>query len=89
MVFLSYRLKGDVTLKKLWERIDAKELAQEWKVRLFLLFNCIRYAVLGLLVWLIVSRFALSTIEWAVCFVGYPGVFIGYVGGLIFLCSKE
>lgn len=42
----------------------------------------------GLIAWLIVSRRYFNTIEGAICFVGYQGMFIGYFGGLTFLCGK-
>lgn len=75
-------------MSKLWEWMDKKDLTKEGKIRGFLALNCMIFSILGFFVWLTVSRFALSTIEWAICFVGYPGFFIGYLGGFLFLSRR-
>ena len=72
----------------LWKWIDVKEISKEEKIRVFLFLNCLIHGVLGLLVWLVVSRFMLNTLGWAFCFIGYPGFFIGFVGGFLYLCRQ-
>lgn len=72
----------------LWEWMNGKNFSKEGKVIGFLLINCLKYSALGLGLWLIVSRFALTTYDWAICFTLYPGFFIGYIGGTIFLWRK-
>lgn len=72
----------------LWKWIDGKDFTEEGKIRFFLIFNCILFSLLGLLAWLIVSRFVLNTLIWAICFTGYPGFFVGFIGGYLYLCRN-
>lgn len=73
----------------LWKKIEKSKLNNKAKTYLFLFFNSVMCGVLGLLVWLVVSRFALNTIDWAICFAGYPALFIGLFGGFFFLFRKN
>ena len=72
----------------LWEWLDKKNMNEERKMHLFLFLNTIIFSIIGFLVWLAVSKFALNSLTWALCFIGYSGFFIGYLGGFIYLCSK-
>lgn len=72
----------------LWKWVDKKEISNNAKSRLFLILNSLMCSVIGFLIWIIVSRFALNTWDWAICFIGYSGFFIGYIGGFIFLCQR-
>ena len=72
----------------LWEWLEKKKMDEESKMQLFLFFNTINFGIIGFLVWLVVSRFALHSLTWVLCFIGYSGFFIGYIGGFIFLCRK-
>lgn len=69
----------------LWNWVNDKEHSYEWKSRLFLTLNCIIFAILGLVLWMIIRNFAFNTLEYAICFVGYPGFCVGYLGGFVFL----
>lgn len=75
-------------MNKLWEWINKTEFTREGKIRSFLFLNSMICSILGFFVWLVVSRFTLNTIDWAICFVGYAGFFIGYLGGFFFLCRQ-
>lgn len=75
-------------MNMLWEWIDQRNLSEKAKTYVFLLLNIVIFGALGLVVWMIVSRFTLSTLDWAICFVGYPAFFIGYLGGFFFLCRR-
>lgn len=76
-------------MSRLWRLIDNKKYSEERKIRIFLFINCLKYGVLGFLIWLVVKMFALNTWEWALCFICYPGFLIGYIGSFIFLCLKN
>lgn len=76
-------------MDKLWNWVDYKALSRDGKVRIFLCLNCLKYGFLGFVAWLLVSRIALGTVDWAICFVGYPGFFVGYLGGILYLCQKH
>lgn len=75
-------------MNHLWNWVDRREMTDAGKIRIFLLMNCLLCSVLGLVVWLFVSRFALNTWDWALCFVGYPGFFVGFLGGCMYLCRQ-
>lgn len=75
-------------MSRLWNWVDSKKLSKETKKKLFLVLNCLIYSALGFVVWLIVSKFALNSLGWALCFIGYAGFFVGYIGGFIYLCRK-
>lgn len=64
-------------VKKINTRVDRR--------RLFILISVLLNAILGLILWLIIGRIYLPQIEWMVCFVGYPAVLAGYIGGITYL----
>ena len=74
----------------LWNLINNKELTAVGKIRVLFSLNCLIYCVIGLVVWLVIRRFtpSVNTWDWALCFVIYPGFFIGYIGGFIFYVGK-
>lgn len=75
-------------MSRLWKWVDDKNISRDAKTGLFLIFNIILWSVIGFVAWTFVSMFALNTLDWALCFVGYPGFFVGYIGGFIFLCQQ-
>lgn len=75
-------------MNRMWKKIVCKNYSEEKCIKVFLLYNSIKFCMFGLIAWLIVSRRYFNTIEGAICFVGYQGMFIGYFGGLTFLCGK-
>lgn len=75
-------------MSRMWNWIDSKNLSDGAKANLFLFISSLISGAVGFIVWLIVSKYALNSWEWAACFVGYPGIFVGFIGGYIFLCRK-
>lgn len=75
-------------MNTLWKVIGKQDLSKRGKMRWFLVLNCIKYSLLGFFVWLVVRNFAFDTIDWAFCFIGYPGFFFGFLGGYLFLCRE-
>ena len=75
-------------MNKMWMKIVSKNYSKHRSIKTFLFYNCLKHCLIGFIVWLIVSRRYFNTIEWAICFVGYPGMFIGFFGGIIYLCRK-
>ena len=47
------------------------------------------YALLGAVFWLITVSWFLSDKIWFICFSGYSAVFIGYLGGIIYLFKHD
>jgi hypothetical protein len=55
----------------------------------FRILNCFIAGFIGLIVWLIVRLFALDSIDWLICFVGYPVMFHGVIGSSIYLMNVD
>lgn len=79
---------GGKVMSILWKCVEEIGVSDKAKRGLFLLSNSLLCSVIGFFIWVIVSRFALSTLDWALCFTGYPGILIGFIGGYIFLSRK-
>ncbi|MBQ9036968.1 MAG: hypothetical protein IJ115_05920 [Erysipelotrichaceae bacterium] len=45
--------------------------------------------MMGLLAWLLIETVTDLNLHWLICFLGYPGYFIGYIGGLFFVMKKD
>ncbi len=72
-------------MKYIWTYIHNKNWTDTNKGRLFLLITTLLFSILGYGVWFAIHFFALDKIPWALVFTGYPGFFIGFVGGIIYL----
>lgn len=72
-------------MKSVWNYINNLNLDTERKNKLFLFLNTLISGLLGAFLWVPVHFFALRTIEWLICFVGYAAVFIGFFDGIIYL----
>lgn len=46
-------------------------------------------AVVGALTWLAVGRFIFSGLPWLICFIGYPCIFIGFFGGILYIYQNK
>lgn len=75
-------------MELLWSVLEKSKASDSDRKHLFLFFNSICFGILGFIIWLIVSRFTMETVGWMICFIGYPGYFIGFIGGFIYLCRK-
>lgn len=65
-------------MKKLWTYIDSKCWSAHKKYQAVTVALSIIYALAGLLLWAVVSIFALNQIQWMFCFMGYP-LFISWI----------
>ena len=72
-------------MEDLWNYCKVKDWNEKRKVRSFLTMNTLIFAVMGLLAWTAVRLFAFNSIEWMLCFIGYPAVILGIFGGSIYL----
>lgn len=72
----------DEWCEELYELVDKKR-------GLFLLINTFCFGMLGLLLWLVIHFFFLNRIDWLLCFVGYPAMCFGYMGGLLYFLRKD
>lgn len=56
---------------------------------IFLIVNMIITAVIGAAIWLIVDWFANLSVISLICAMGYPAVFIGFIGSIFYLMNKD
>ena len=75
-------------METLWKNVNVSWRSDRANRNLFLFLNTVIFALLGLLIWFFVQFFALRSIVWAFGFMGYPGFFVGFIGGILFLWKK-
>ncbi len=76
-------------MRKLWNVLNGLDIKYDVKTAIFL---CVSVAVnlgLGAGLWFLFGRILLPEIEWLFCFMGYPAIFVGFLGGVIYLYSHE
>lgn len=72
----------------IWCFVEALVHSNRKRKTIFLLSSSIVFAILGLLVWFVAHFFVLDDITWMLCFMGYPAMFLGYLGGVLYLWNK-
>lgn len=75
--------------KILWQHLNRCNIKEDAKVTLFLFCSVTLFSLIGALAWLALGRLVLPGLVWLACFVGYPGCFAGYLGGILFLWKQE
>lgn len=76
-------------MKTLWNMVNQIDIKNTWKYNLFLLLFIIINLVLGACVWLLLGRLILPGTDWLLCFMGYPAIFVGLFGGVIYLYRNQ
>lgn len=76
-------------MKTLWNMVNQIHIKNTWKYNLFLLLFIFINLVLGACVWLLLGRLILPGTDWLLCFMGYPAVFVGLFGGVIYLYRNQ
>ena len=89
-------------MKRLWNVINEMKIKKEIKNKLYLgvliainivkimLFDYTAFGTfLGAGLWLLIGRIFLPGTEWLICFMGYPAIFIGFFGGILYLYNHE
>ena len=76
-------------MKKLYEYVNKKAWDSQWETKIFLLCNTLFFALVGALAWLLLGRLIWPGMESLVCFIGYPGIFAGLIGGILFLYRQN
>lgn len=62
-------------MKHLYNYLENTNFRATTKFRLFLLIEALLYGLGGFAVWGIIQLFALRSVEWMICFIGYPIIF--------------
>ncbi len=73
----------------IWNKINSLDLSRDKKNKLFIVFMMMVSILIGAAVWFLTGRVFLKESEWLLCFIGYPAVFFGFFGGIIYLYSHE
>ena len=59
-------------MSKLWNYFGKKNWKAKTKYQVVSVFLAFAFSLIGLILWLIISPFFLSTLDWMICFIGYP-----------------
>ena len=76
-------------MKRLWNVINEMKIKKEIKIKLYLGVLIAINIVMGGVAWLLFGRLVLSGTDWLLCFMGYPAIFIGFFGGMLYLYNHE
>jgi hypothetical protein len=76
-------------MKQLWNVVNGLDVRKDSKARVFLWLLAVANILIGAGLWLLIGRIFLPGTEWLICFMGYPAIFIGFFGGVIYLCNHE
>lgn len=76
-------------MKRLWNVINEMKIKKEIKIKLYLGVLIAINIVMGGVAWLLFGRLVLPGIAWLLCFMGYPAIFIGFFGGILYLYNHE
>ena len=76
-------------MKTLWNMVNQIHIKNTWKTNLFLVLFILINMVLGACAWLLLGRLILPGTDWLLCFMGYPAVFVGLFGGVIYLYRNQ
>ncbi|MBO5033155.1 MAG: hypothetical protein J6D08_14995 [Lachnospiraceae bacterium] len=75
-------------MEYVWKLVESENISENKKIGLFLCINIVLWAVVGYWVWAMLQFYICKGITGALCFSGYAGFFIGFVGGVFFLWKK-
>lgn len=76
-------------MKRLWNVINDLDAKKDVKAKMFLFLLVVVHMAAGAALWFILGRAIFPGIEWLICFTGYPAVFAGLLGGIIYLYRHE
>jgi len=76
-------------MKKLWNMVNRLNMEKRMKNRIYLALLVFVNIIIGGLLWLLLGRLVLPGIDWLLCFMGYPAIFGGFFGGILYLYNLE
>ena len=78
-------------MRWLWtiSAVIAAPASRDKRRRCFLFLNSLLAGLAGLVLWLVVRVFALDSFDWLLCFVGYPVMLHGVLGGSVYLLHVD
>lgn len=75
-------------MKYIWNNIEDKNWKAATKYKAILLFLGIIFGSMGLILWGFVQIWAFKTLDWMVCFIGYPVIMSWFVV-LYYSCNHD
>lgn len=76
-------------MKKLWTIVNSLNIDADHKNTVYLLVLILVNAALGAALWGLAGRLLFPGIELLICFMSYPGIFLGLFGGILYLFKHE
>lgn len=76
-------------MKKLWNVVNGLDVKRDVKTGLFFWILIIANICIGAGLWLLFGRLFLPEIVWLLCFIGYPAIFVGFFGGILYIYNHE
>ncbi len=76
-------------MKRLWNVVNGLDSRSDVKTKIFLWIWVLANIGIGAGLWLLFGRLFLPEIKWLFCFMGYPAIFIGFFGGILYLYNHE
>ena len=72
-------------MKTLWNMVNQINVKDTQKNSLFLIVFILINMVVGAFVWFLLGRWIFPGMDWLLCFMGYPAIFVGLFGGVLYL----
>ncbi|MBE5826470.1 MAG: hypothetical protein E7307_07520 [Butyrivibrio sp.] len=76
-------------MKRLWNVVNGLAVKRNVKIIVFLLIFVAVNICIGMGLWLLFGRILFPGLEWLFCFMGYPAIFVGFFGGVIYIYKHE
>lgn len=73
----------------IFKKLQSKAWSEHGKQMVFLVWSVLFWCLAGGLFWLVAGRLFAPGFENFFCFIGYPGAFLGFFGGALFLFNHD
>lgn len=76
-------------MKKLWFMINKRGWSRSVKNGFFITLMTLGASMAGGLIWLLIGRNCWTDISGLFCFTGYAGMYVGFVGAILYLYNHD
>lgn len=76
-------------MSTIWNKIESFNISNRHKTYMFISLTVALSSLLGFMVWYPLHFYMLKEFTWMLCFIGYFGFFIGFIGGTLFLYNND
>ena len=81
--------RAEEQMKTIWKFVDKLNIGNQTKNAVYIILMFFIGLIIGGILWAALGRLFLPEISWLICFIGYPGVFFGILGGALYLFEHE